>query len=98
MSGFAAGVFGRVLTVQEVETPNNTSAPTERASAIDLSARPEAAWLDGVEGEVEDVDRVLKCLSRDSAKMCETCDGLGARGELDGRPVLARCAQSKQPR
>ena len=81
------------------ETATAEPVPAERATAgIDLSNRPEAAWLDTVEGEIDDVDLVLKCLARDSAKMCQTCDTAKASGELDARPMLARCASTKQPR
>ena len=81
--------------VETVEEP----APAERASGgIDLATRPESSWLTTVENELNDTDLVLKCLARDSAKMCQTCDGAQASGELDGRPMLARCASTKQPR
>ena len=75
-------------------------APTaDRASVgIDLATRPDAEWLDTVEGELNDTDLVLKCLARDSAKMCQTCDTAQAAGELEQRPTLARCASTKQPR
>lgn len=81
----------------------NTTAvepvPSERATAgIDLANRPEASWLNAVEGEIDDVDLVLKCLARDSAKMCQTCDTAQAAGQLDARPMLARCASTKQAR
>lgn len=65
---------------------------------IDLATRPDADWLDAVEGEINDVDLVLKCLNRDSAKLCQTCDAVLATGELESRPMLARCASTKQPR
>ena len=80
-----------------VESPEATTA--ERPSVgVDLAARPEAGWLDQVQGEIDDVDLVLKCLARDSAKICQACDGLQSAGELEQRPMLARCATSKQPR
>ena len=68
------------------------------ASPVDLANRPDAAWLDTVEGEVEDVDLVLKCLARDNATICKSCHELQENGALDARPVLARCASTKQPR
>ncbi|MEM7091644.1 MAG: hypothetical protein AAF567_01475 [Actinomycetota bacterium] len=77
--------------------PASGATPTTAPTAA-LDARPDVAWLDTVEGEVEDVDVVLKCLARDSATVCATCDGLQAAGALDDRPVLARCASTKQPR
>lgn len=74
-------------------------AATERPKAgIDLATRPDSEWLDTVQNELNDTDLVLKCLARDSAKMCQTCDSAQAAGELDGRPMLARCASTKQPR
>ena len=81
------------------ESTQAEPSPAERATAgIDLANRPEAAWLDTVEGEIDDVDLVLKCLARDSAKMCQTCDAATTSGELEARPMLARCASTKQPR
>lgn len=83
--------------MDETETPE--TAPTDQsATSIDLANRPQPEWLDNVEAEITDVDFVLKCLSRDSAKMCQTCDEATAQGELESRPVLARCASTKQPR
>ena len=74
-------------------------APVERSSVgIDLATRPDGEWLNTVQNELNDTDLVLKCLARDSAKMCQTCDAAQAAGELDGRPMLARCASTKQPR
>lgn len=63
--------------------------------SADLSARPETGWLDEVEREINDVDVVLKCLSQ--ADVCATCQALVAHGQLEARPVLARCAGSKLP-
>lgn len=81
------------------ETETQQALPSEQpAASIDLANRPQPEWLDDVEAEITDVDFVLKCLSRDSAKMCETCDSAKAQGELDARPMLARCASTKQPR
>lgn len=68
----------------------------DAASSIDLAARPAPEWLETVEGELDDVDFVLKCLARDSATICQTCSGAEAEGRLDQRPVLARCASTKQ--
>jgi len=96
--------------VNETETPSGDSEPvevpetpqpaaTERPSVgVDLAARPSGEWLGAVESELDDTDLVLKCLARDSAKMCETCDKVKAAGGLDSRPMLARCASTKQPR
>ena len=91
--------------LESVDEPGEAAAvvqpapANERASVgVDLAARPESAWLDDVEGEIDDVDMVLKCLARDSAKMCQACDGLQSAGELAERPVLARCASGKQAR
>lgn len=83
----------------QVETApvEGNEAPTSAAS-IDLANRPDAAWLDTVEGEVEDVDLVLKCLARDNATICTACHELQENGSLDARPVLARCASTKQSR
>ena len=81
----------------EIE-PEASAAATTSASTIDFSNRPDVAWLDEVEGEIDDVDRVLKCLARDSATMCTTCHGLQDEGSLGERPVLSRCASTKQPR
>lgn len=82
----------------EIE-PQAEAAPGATATAtVDRSNRPDPDWLDRVEGEIDDVDRVLKCLARDSATMCTTCHALRAEGALDARPVLVRCASSKQPR
>ena len=61
----------------------------------DLAARPEAGWLDEVEREIDDVDVVLKCLSQ--SEVCARCQGLQSQGQLEARPVLARCAGSKLP-
>ena len=79
----------------------NTEAPTQAersAVGVDLATRPDSAWLDAVASELDDTDLVLKCLARDSAKICQTCDAAHSAGELDGRPMLARCASTKQPR
>ena len=74
-------------------------ARTERSSVgIDLATRPESTWLDAVANELDDTDLVLKCLARDSAKICQTCDTAQSAGELDSRPMLARCASTKQSR
>ncbi len=70
--------------------------PVPSSSATDhLSRLPDAEWLDTVEAEVDDVERVLKCLARDTAKMCDTCSSLDAQGQLAFRSALARCASGK---
>jgi len=83
----------------EAQTSAETASPETPAppgrSAIDAARVPDAAWLDEVEGEVDDVDLVLKCLARDSSKICSTCADATAAGTLDQRPVLARCASTK---
>ena len=74
-------------------------AASERQTVgIDLATRPDGEWLTAVEGELNDTDLVLKCLARDSAKICQTCDAAQGAGELEGRPMLARCASTKQAR
>ena len=82
----------------EIEPEATPVAASSAVATVDLSNRPDTAWLNEVEGEIDDVDRVLKCLARDSATMCTTCHGLQGEGALEGRPVLARCASTKQPR
>ena len=82
----------------EIEPEAGASATPSPAATIDLSNRPDAAWLNEVEGEIDDVDQVLKCLARDSATMCTTCHALQGEGSLEARPVLARCASTKQAR
>lgn len=79
--------------------PGTEPEPQERAAVgVDLANRPDPEWLNSVQSELDDTDLVLKCLARDSAKICQTCDAAQAAGELDGRPMLARCASTKQPR
>jgi hypothetical protein len=74
-------------------------AVVERSNVgIDLATRPDGEWLNTVQNELNDTDLVLKCLARDSAKMCQTCDVAQSDGELEDRPMLARCASTKQPR
>lgn len=81
------------------ETVAEEPVVAERPSAaIDLATRPDGEWLDTVQNELNDTDLVLKCLARDSAKMCQTCDAAQAAGELESRAMLARCASTKQPR
>ena len=82
----------------EPQTPSSADAEGAPSRGIDLATRPDSEWLATVENELNDTDLVLKCLARDSAKICQTCDAAQAAGELDGRPVLARCASTKQPR
>jgi len=82
----------------EPQAPAPTEADSARNRGIDLATRPESEWLTSVENELDDTDLVLKCLARDSAKICQTCDAAQAAGELEERPVLARCASTKQPR
>jgi len=86
----------------EPQTPANapeTAAPAERSGVgVDLATRPDSEWLDTVASDLDDTDLVLKCLARDSATMCQTCDTAQAAGELDSRPMLARCASTKQSR
>ena len=65
---------------------------------VDIANRPSLSWLGDVESELDDTDLVLKCLARDSAKICPTCDAAQTAGELGARPMLARCASTKQPR
>ena len=90
--------------MSDIESPTNEPAGADAPAVdrtpagIDLATRPDAAWLHEVEGELNDTDLVLKCLARDSAKICQTCDAAQASGELEGRPMLARCASTKQPR
>ena len=89
--------------MNEIESQTDPASPAQATeersgSSIDLASRPETTWLDEVQTELDDTDLVLKCLARDSAKMCETCDGAQASGELAQRAMLARCAQTKQPR
>jgi hypothetical protein len=78
-----------VEEVAVVERPN---------VGIDLATRPDGEWLNAVQNDLNDTDLVLKCLARDSAKMCQTCDAAKAGGELDASPMLSRCASTKQPR
>lgn len=73
------------------------AASASGTTTVDLSNRPDAAWLDQVEGDIDDVDVVLKCLARNSTSMCATCSGLSTAGELENRSVLAHCASGKQP-
>jgi hypothetical protein len=81
------------------EPTTEESAVVERSNVgIDLATRPDGDWLNTVQNELNDTDLVLKCLARDSAKMCQTCDSAQSAGELGGRPMLARCASTKQPR
>lgn len=99
MVPFPQGSADSVGAVNEApETTADEAAVPAETPSIDLSNRPDAAWLLEVEGEVDDVELVLKCLARDSATMCTTCDGLQADGSLESRSVLARCASTKQPR
>lgn len=85
--------------VQPADEIAEEPAAVERPKAgIDLATRPDSEWLDTVQNELNDTDLVLKCLARDSAKMCQTCDTAQSSGELDARPMLARCASTKQPR
>ena len=75
------------------------AAVSERPKiGIDLATRPDVEWLNTVQNDLNDTDLVLKCLARDSAKICQICDVAQAAGELDDRPMLARCASTKQPR
>jgi hypothetical protein len=75
------------------------AAVVERPSVgIDLATRPDGEWLNTVQNDLNDTDLVLKCLARDSAKMCQTCEAAHGVGELDARPMLARCASTKQRR
>lgn len=76
----------------------DAAPPSSRAKGVDLSNRPSPEWLDTVQAELNDTDLVLKCLARDSAKICQTCDAVQKAGELESRPMLARCAGTKQPR
>lgn len=76
----------------------DASPPSPRSNRVDLSNRPSPEWLDTVQAELNDTDLVLKCLARDSAKICQTCDAARAAGELESRPMLARCAGTKLPR
>lgn len=82
------------------EVAREEQAPDAERSGVgvDLATRPEPEWLRAVEGELNDTDLVLKCLARDSAKICQTCDAAQTAGELQTRPVLARCASTKLPR
>lgn len=81
-------------TVSETDEETVVPAPAAPAS-LDATRVPEPAWLDEVEGEIDDVDLVLKCLARDSSKICKTCADATEAGTLDQRPVLARCASTK---
>ena len=88
--------------MSEIESPaevgdKETAVAARTASSIDLDTRPDVDWLNEVEGEIGDVDLVLKCLARDSASVCDICAPLEAQGLLAARPVLARCAGTKQP-
>jgi hypothetical protein len=87
-------------TEPQIDAPGATEpAARERQTVgIDLATRPDGDWLTTVEGELNDTDLVLKCLARDSAKICQTCDVAQSAGELSGRPMLARCASTKQAR
>lgn len=84
--------------MNETEAESKAPTPERPAVGVDLAARPDTEWLGAVESELDDTDLVLKCLARDSAKMCETCDTATATGELASRPMLARCASTKLPR
>lgn len=81
-----------------IEEAVEAESASSASGSMDLSTRPDGDWLNSVEGEINDVDRVLKCLARDSATICTACHELQSFGSLDERPVLARCASTKQPR
>ena len=84
---------------QASEPTTEEPAAFERSNVgIDLATRPDGEWLNTVQNELNDTDLVLKCLARDSAKMRQTCDVAQSDGELEDRPMLARCASTKQPR
>ena len=76
----------------------NSTSEARPAARVDLTNRPNMTWLSDVESELDDTDLVLKCLARDSAKICQTCDAAQSAGDLADRPMLARCASTKQPR
>jgi hypothetical protein len=88
--------------VSEIESTTAVADEAQPASAersnssMNLDTRPDIAWLSEVEGEVDDVDRVLKCLARESDTICQTCKAAEHDGILEQRPVLARCASTKQ--
>lgn len=81
----------------EVDDDPAARAGGHKISGIELDSRPSIDWLSEVEGEIDDVELVLKCLARDSATVCPTCTAAEHDGVLDQRPVLARCAGTKHP-
>ncbi len=87
-------------TDPQVAAPEAEQVPADGrpASSVDMANRPNMTWLSDVESELNDTDLVLKCLARDLAKICQTCDAAQSAGDLADRPMLARCASTKQPR
>jgi len=85
-------------STDDIAEPTPDQAPEASATAIDTAARPDPVWIDDVEREVDDVDVVLKCLARNDTAMCATCQEVDQAAGLASRPVLARCAETKQPR
>lgn len=80
-------------TISTVSDTNDK--PALAANPLEQARLPEPAWLDEVEGEVADVELVLKCLSRESTTMCSTCTEVSDGEGLSSRPVLERCASTK---
>ena len=53
--------------------------------------------LDRLEQELDDLELVLACLSRDGDDRCQTCRTAIAEGTLADRPALAACVATKLP-
>lgn len=53
--------------------------------------------LDRLEGDLDDVETALACLSRDSIDLCAICRTARVEGTLDQRPALSVCAANKVP-
>lgn len=86
------------------DTPRAEHVAASTASAgqlpgdtpIDGDPLPDPKWLELVEAELSDIEFVLKCLSRESATLCDTCLALDGEGQMHARPVLESCAATKR--
>ena len=69
-----------------------------RAGVLDSAFGVQAMTdLDRLEGDLDDVETALACLSRDSDELCAICRGARVDGSLNRRPALSACAETKLP-
>ena len=81
----------------EVSTPDALSATAPEPAAATGSREPDLAMLEQVEGELDDVERVLPRIDDGSYGTCEACGARIPDERLAQAPAARFCAEHTTP-